>query len=314
MSNFAIISDSASDVSAELRERFGIDAYLPGILYTPDGRQTYSDPDWKEMTPEEYYESMTGNKLLYKTAFPSRGDSIRIIEPFLKEGKDVLLVLLSSGISGAYQSSLLVSKELMEKYPERKIICVDSLRYASAIAFMLVKACEKRAEGATIEETAEFLNDYKYHVHQMGPLDDLFFTVKTGRISNLKAFFGTLVGVNCLGDFSNQGLTEIIGKVKGKQSAMDATVEYIKRTIVDPQNQIVFVAHSNRPEFADTLVQRIKDEIKPKEVILNRIGMACGSSIGPGLYAAYYCGNKISDDLEAEKAAMNEVIADLKKK
>lgn len=314
MSNFVIIPDSASDFGADLRERFGIDDYLPGVLYTPDGRQTISDPDWKEMTPDEYFESMTGNKLLYKTAFPSHGETIKRLEPFLKEGKDILLVLLSSGISGTYQAALLAAKELTEKYPERKIICVDSRRYASAMGVMLVKASEKRAQGATIEETAEYLEELKYSVHQMGPLDDLFFCVKTGRISNLKAFFGTLVGVNCLGDFANVGLTEIIGKVKGKQSALDVTVEYIKRTIVDPEDQIVFVAHTNRPEYANMLVERIKNEIKPKEVILNRIGMACGSSIGPGLYAAYYLGNRISDGLEDEKIIMNEIIAQQKKK
>ena len=285
---------------------------MHGTVTSPDGTQYRADMDCGDEALNAYFESMKG-KILYKTAFATQGEMQKTIEPFLKEGKDVLVLTLSSALSGTYQSCMLASKGLMEMYPERKIICVDTLRYSSAISFLLVKAAEKKKEGATIEETADYLNEIKHRVHQAGPLDDLFFCVKTGRISNFKAFFGTLVGVHCLGEFNKGGMTEVIGKAKGKAAAINAAIEYIKKTIENPEEQIVFVGHSNRTEHAERLAQRIRDEIKPKEVIVNSIGLSCGASIGPGLCAAYYMGAPVSENLETEKKLMEESIQNLKK-
>ena len=313
MSNFVIICDSTCDFIRPLRERFNVPAFVPGIIYHPDGHESFADMDWEETNPDEYYNSMKGGKVLYKTATPTQGKIIEVLEPFLKDGKDILFVTLSSALSGTIQVVRNTAAVLLEKYPERKIICIDSLRYASATAVLLVQLAKKRDEGATIEETADFANTIKHSVHQMGPLDDLFFCVKTGRLANHKAFFGTLIGLNCLGDFNRGGLTEVIGKVKGKMGALEATVRYVKETIVNPEEQIVFVAHSARREAAEILAEKIRTEIKPKEVIINNISMSCGAGIGPGLCAAYYLGSPVSENLEKEKEIMDNVIKNLKK-
>jgi DegV family protein with EDD domain len=203
---------------------------------------------------------------------------------------------------------------LKDKYPDRKIICVDSLRYSSAIALLIALASQKQAEGATIEETAEFLEKTKHHIHQIGPMDDLFFLVKTGRISNFKAFFGTLVGINPMADFNRKGMSEVLGKFKGKKAALDGVIKYMRETIIDPQNQIIFVGHSNRPQVAELLKEMIIKEFSPKEVIINGVGMSCGASIGPGLCAAYYYGKEISEDMQPEKEIINGILAEQAKK
>ena len=314
MSNFEIIPDSSCDMTEPLRKRFGINHIVRGIIYKPDGTQIYADMDWKHMTSEEYFNTMKGRKVLYKTATPPVGEIIDVFEPVLKAGKDILSISLSTGISGTYGVVKNVADELQKKYPERKIVCVDSLRYASAIALLITKACEKRDEGATVEETAEYLNQLKNSIHQMGPLDDLFFCVKTGRISNFKAFFGTLIGVNSLGDFSNSGLTAVLGKVKGHQTALNVTAEYIAQTIKNPEEQIVFIAHSNREKSAQILAEKIRQTLNPKEIIINSIGMSCGSSIGPGLCAAYYIGSPVTDGEVFERNLIDNIIKDINNK
>lgn len=308
MSKFVIIPDSSSDFTKDLRDRFGVPDYIKGIVYYPDGHQEYADLDWNKMTPEFYYNSMKDRKVLYKTACAPAGDIIETFEKYLKEGFDILSISLSSALSGTYQTCQLVSKELMEKYPERKIICVDSLRYSTSLALLLIKACEKRDEGATIEETAEYIEAIKHSVHQMGPMDDLFFLCKTGRISNFKAFFGTLIGVNPMADFNRKGLAEVLAKFKGKRNAFNATISYMKKTIESPEEQIIFVAHSNRLENAKILADMIEKEFYPKEIIINDIGMSCGASIGPGLCAAYYLGTPISENNEKEKKIIEEIL------
>lgn len=313
MSDFVIIPDSACDLSAELREQLNIPDYLRGIVYCPYGTQMMADMDWKDITPDEYFDSMNGrDDVLYKTAFSPVEEMERVLVPILEDGKDILIVTLSSGIFGTYQASITVSKQLMEKYPGRKIICVDSLRYSQAIGVLLYWANEKRKQGATIEETAEYLNELRHRVCQMGPLDNLLFCVKTGRISNMKAILGTMVGVHCMASFSRDGLPEILGKVKGKQAALRATFEYVKETIVNPEEQVVFISHSSRYEYAKELAEKIRTEIKPKEVYINSVGMSCGSSIGPGLIAVFYLGNEISKDNEKEKQLLQQIYKKVK--
>lgn len=313
MHSFAIVTDSSSDFTAHLRERFDIPDVMRGIVYFPDGHSELSDLDWEEHTPEWYYDSMKSRKVLYRTAAAPNGELERVFQKNLEAGKDILCICLSAALSGTYQNCCLMAEEMMKKYPQRKILCVDSMRYSTAQSLLVMMASMKRAEGATVEETAAYLEEKKYCVHQMGPMDDLFFLVKTGRINNFKAFFGTLAGVNPMADFNRQGMSEVLVKFKGKRAAFDATIRYMEKTIVDPENQIIFVAHSNRQAAAELLVQRVQETFHPKEVIINPVGMSCGATIGPGLCAAFYVGRPISEGLQEEKKIMDAIAADLKK-
>lgn len=308
MSDFVIIPDASSDLTKDLRERFQIPDYLRGTIYFPDGSQAVADLDWELIDPKTYYESMTKRNALYKTASTQRGDVISVYEKFLKEGKDILAVTLSSALSGTNQLCRKVAEELLEKYPERKILVVDSLRYSTALSLLVIMASQMKQQGATLEQTAAYLEENKHRVHQIGPMDDLFFLTKTGRISNFKAFFGSLVGINPMADFNRNGLSQVLGKFKGKQRAFDAVIEYMKGTIENPEDQIIFVAHSNREQAAQLLAQRIRDTFNPKEIIINHVGMSCGASVGPGLCAAFYQGKEISENMEYEQALMKDII------
>ena len=308
MSDFVIIPDTSCDLTRPLRERFDIQDYLGGLIYFPDGHCEVSDLDWDRYDPKTFYESMSDKKTIYKTASPPTGETLKIFEKNLKAGKDILCITLSSALSGTYQACELVKSELLNKYPERKIICVDSMRYSTALSLLVIMATMKRQEGASLEETAKYIEENKHRVHQMGPMDDLFFLCKTGRISNFKAFFGTLIGINPMADFNRKGLSEVLGKFKGKKAAFDAVIKYMRGTIENPEEQIVFVAHSNRPAAAELLRDMIVKEFNPKEVIINDVGMSCGASIGPGLCAAFYLGREISEDMEYEKDLMNKIL------
>ncbi len=313
MSDFVIIPDASSDLNKELRERFHIPGYVRGTFYYPDGREARADLDWELMDPKTYYESMSGRKILYKTASAQRGEILEVYERFLKEGKDILAITLSSGLSGTNQVCHKVAEELLQQYPERKIVIVDSMRYSTALSLLVIMASQKQQEGATLEETAAYVEANKHRIHQMGPMDDMFFLVKTGRVSNFKAFFGTMLGINPMADFNRKGMSQVLGKFKGKQRAFDAVIEYMRGTVEDPQDQIIFVAHSNREQAAQVLAQRIQEEFAPKEIIINHVGLSCGASIGPGLCAAFYQGKEISEDMVYEQALMDRIVENMKK-
>lgn len=307
MSDFVIIPDTSCDLIKPLRERFGIDDYISGLVYFPDGHSEKSDLDWERYDPKWFYESMSDKKTVYKTALCPTGEVLETMEKHLKQGKDILCITLSSALSGTYQTCELVKNMLAEKYPERKIICIDSMRYSTALSMLVIEAAIKRSEGYTLEQTAQYIEENKHRVHQIGPMDDLFFLCKTGRISNFKAFFGTLVGINPMADFNRQGMAQVVGKFKGKKAALNAVIAYMKQTVEDPSEQIMFVAHSNRLAAAELLRDMIIKEFNPKEVIINDVGMSCGVSVGPGLCAAFYWGKEISENMEQELAIMQAI-------
>lgn len=310
---FVIIPDTGCDLTKDLRERFGIEDYTRGIMYFPDGHEEFSSLDWEKFTAEEYFTSMKGRNVLYKTASVPVGEYERVFEKYLSQGIDVLSISLSSGLSTSYNESLNVAKDMMAKYPGRTIKCVDSMRYSTALALLVIKACEKKSAGASLEETFDFIEGFKKNIHQMGFMDDLFFLTKTGRVSNFKALMGTMVGVTPLADFNAKGMSEVLTKAKGRTPAIKATIEYMKAIITDPQDQIIFVAHTLRKEHAQMLVDLIKKEFNPKEVILNDVGMACGANIGPGLCSAYFIGKPMSETMEEERALLTECVAKTKK-
>ena len=309
MSDFVIIPDTSCDLVKPLRERFGIDDYVSGLIYFPDGHCEKSDLDWERYDPKWFYESMSDKKTVYKTALAPAGEVVEIFERHLKAGKDILCITLSSALSGTFQTCEMVKNKLLEQYPERKIICVDSMRYSTALSMLVIEAAVQRSEGLNLEQTARYIEENKHKLHQIGPMDDLFFLCKTGRISNFKAFFGTLMGVNPMADFNRQGLAQVIGKFKGKKAAFNAVIAYMKETIENPSEQILFVAHSNRLAAAEVLRDMIIKEFSPKEVIINDVGMSCGVSMGPGLCAAFYWGKEISENMEKESAIMQAIIA-----
>lgn len=308
MADFVIIPDSSSDMVKDLRERFEIPDYVPGVIVSPNGVAEAVDMDWQDHDPAAFYGSMSGKNALYKTACAPLGEVMAVYEKQLAQGKDVLAITLSSGLSATYQGCQMAAKELKEKYPDRKIICVDSLRYSGAIALLTILAAQKRDSGATLEETAAYLEEIRHCIHQMGYMDDLFFLVKTKRVTSFKALFGTMVGLNILADFNRKGVSHVLAKVKGKKTALQATLDYVEQTSIDPQDQIMVIAHSNRKEAAQVLAEQLKQRLQPKEIIMLNVGMSCGASIGPGLCAAYYVGQPVSETMEQEAALLNKIL------
>lgn len=306
--NYVIIADVNCDLVPELRQRFDVD-YLKGHIVI-NGEEHATDLD-RELfkTPEEYYAVFNAKGAKLSTSPASTGETVAKFEEYLSKGIDVIYFALSSALSGSYNFALMAKKECDEKYPDRKVTVIDSLRYGTALGLLVAKCGELRLNGASYEEVVKFAEENKHRIHQMGPMDDLFYLAKAKRISKGKAFMGTLVGVKPLGDFNREGKAEVLIKGKGIKNAIDITINYIKRTIVNPSEQIVFVSDTNRKENAALIKERIEKEIHPKEVIYVSCAPAGATNIGPGLACAYYFGEPISENNDVERKIIEEVAA-----
>ncbi len=309
MSYFSIISDSAFDLNEQLRKRFGIDAYISSGVIFPDGHLQSVDLDWRTLTPEEYYGSMVDKKLVYKSAAPGSEQVKQVFRKELEKGNDILCITLSSGMSTVYDQCCIAATELLEEYTGRNIRVIDSKRYSTAIAQYCIAASNMRSRGSSLQETAEWIEEHLNRVHQTGWMDDLFFLARAGRLSKGTAFMGTVIGVKPIADFNMEtGMFQVIGKARGAAKALNAIVEYIRQTIEDPQEQIIFVANSLRDEYAHKLADMIMEKVVPKEIIFNSIGQSCGANIGPGLVAAFYFGKPLSEGLTEETDRLQRIL------
>ncbi|MBQ1294560.1 MAG: DegV family protein, partial [Clostridiales bacterium] len=244
MADYVILTDSSTDLTKDLRERFGIDDYLPGNINFPDGHTEDSTLDWENISPQDFYTSMSKDSM-YSTSIKGLEVQEAFFEKYLKQGKDILNISLSHALSNTYDCCRKAASNLQEKYPDRKIICVDSLRYSGGDGLLCSIAGDMKKEGKSIDEVAQWLEDNKHRCHQTGTVDDLKFLAKMGRCSNVSAFMGSLINIKPIAEFNRDGMNQIITKVTGYKKLFTAMIEYMKATI-EPEPKRIFVSHSFR--------------------------------------------------------------------
>ena len=309
MADYVLLTDSSTDLTKDLRERFGVDDYLPGNITFPDGHTEDSTLDWESISPQDFYTSMSKDSM-YTTGIKNIEVQEAFFEKYLKEGKDILNISLSHALSNTYDMCRKAAANLQEKYPERKIIVVDSLRYSGGDGLLVSFAGEMKKAGKSIDEVAEWLENNKQKCHQTGTVDDLKFLAKMGRCSNVSAFMGSLINIKPLAEFNRDGMNQIITKVTGYKKLFTAMIEYMKATI-EPEPQRIFVSHAYRKAQWLQLQELIKEEFPSAEIIPTTVNMANGSSIGPGMVVTFYMGKEISEGLVEETKILEEIKAKL---
>ena len=309
MKSFVILADATCDLSEEFQKEYDI-GVIPGHIELPDGTEIPSFLKWEKYSREDFYASLKKNPNGYSTSPANVAEFSAAMEPYAAENVGVLLLTISSGISGAFNFASQAREELLRKYPSAEIRIVDSMRFGPGFGLMAVYASMLRSQGKTLAETAQWLEDNKNRFHQAGWLDDLSFVAKKERITQPKAFFGTLAGVKPIGEFDYNGLTTVLGKVKGAKTAYSVLLGYMEATIENPEEQIIFIAQTNRLPQAMEYKKMIEEKFRPKAVFVNDVFPSCGINIGPGLMAAYYMGKPISKDLSEERALFDKLTSE----
>ena len=309
MKSFVILADATCDLSEEFQREYDI-GVIPGHIELPDGTEIPAFLKWEKYSREDFYASLKKNPNGYSTSPANVAEFSAAMEPYAAENVGVLLLTISSGISGAFSFASQAREELLQKYPSAEIRIVDSMRFGPGFGLMAVYASMLRSQGKTLAETAQWLEDNKNRFHQAGWLDDLSFVAKKGRITQPKAFFGTLAGVKPIGEFDYNGLTTVLGKVKGAKTAYSVLLGYMEATIENPEEQIIFIAQTNRLPQAMEYKKMIEEKFHPKAVFVNDVFPSCGINIGPGLMAAYYMGKPISRDLSEERALFDKLTSE----
>ena len=307
---FVIMTDAGGDFTKAEREKYDLEMQPKSTIVWPNNEEKEADYDWEKITPEKYFELMSNKKNNFGTSIPSPGTIKERLEEYAKKKQNVIVITISSTMSGGYSAFTVVAKEVMEAYQGFKVEVVDSLRYGPAITLLAIEGSLYRAKGHTFEETAAYLQEMRLHVHQFGTLDDLFFLARKGRISKTAAFMGNMIGIKPMADLCNEtGLSQVLAKTRGYQKFYKVTPQYITKTIGNYKDKVFVVANSAREKPAAELVKIVKETFNPRHLIVNSLNQCTGANVGPGLAAVYYIGDeRVSPHCEKEQAVLNEIL------
>ena len=292
MNKYVIVSDSCCDLEKELRERYDIE-YLP-MHFTVDGKDYFADLDWAQVSSREFYDMMRNGKRIF-TSQVNEAQYLEAFEKYLSDGYDILSISCSSALSASVKESRQAKEQLQGKFPERKIICIDSLVACYGLGLLCIRASELRAEGKTIEETAEWIEANKLTMHQEATPEKLTYLKQAGRVSAGSAFFGGLLNIKPIIISDAIGQNAAVEKVKGRQVSIERLVTRCLEEIVDVPYQRFFISHADHLEDAEKLKAVLLEKLgKDVEVHIGIIGPTVGASVGPGTLGLYYYGKEVT--------------------
>ncbi len=282
--SFAIVTDTSANLPSELIARYSL-TVVPFSFYISGSE--HIDLDAERFDAASFFAAIrAGTKVSTSQIPPQR--YIDCFESLLKDGHDVLYVGMSSGISGSYGSSEIAAAEMREAYPDRTLRCVDTLAASLGEGLQVLRACELREQGKTVDETADALLTERKSMCQIFTVDDLNYLRATGRLSGVATIVGTMLSIKPVLKGNELGQIVLSGKVRGRRQVIEDLAARYEKDVVSPETQTVGVAHCDCRADADMLIKLLHRSKPPKSVLLTDYEPVTGSHIGPGSLALFF--------------------------
>ena len=287
MSEYVITTDNNSDLPEEYLKDHGVGCMY--LSYSMDGKN-YTHGNF--LPEHEFYEAMR-NGSMPTTAQVNPENAKALLESYLKEGKDILHIAFSSGLSGTYNSSRIAAEELMEEYPDRKIIVVDSLSASLGQGLLVWLAQQKKELGQTLEDVVDWVEKNKLKMVHLFTVDDLNHLYRGGRVSRTTAIVGSMLNIKPVLHVDNEGKLTAIGKVRGRKKALQELVKLMDEKIgsFGADCDTIFISHGDCEQDAQYVAAKVKEKYNIKNIIINQVGATIGAHSGPGTMALFFMGD-----------------------
>ena len=287
---YDIVTDSSANLTEEMYDKYGI-TVLP--LRFMLGDEEYVSYRKGEQVDLKLFYKMMREGSVFTTSLPSPEQSEKAIREILDAGRDVLYIGFSSGLSGTYDGTRIIIEELAREYPERKLLHVDTLAAAAGQGLLLWYAIQKREEGATIEETWQWVVDNRLKLAHWFTVDDLMYLFRGGRVSKTSAWAGTLLKIKPVLHVDDEGKLIPMQKVRGRKKSIDAMFKLMCDSAIQPvEDQAVFISHGDCIEDVEYLEKLIREKWNPKMVFHNILDPVIGAHSGPGTLALFFLADK----------------------
>ena len=284
---YVFMTDSDSDLPFSYVDELNLSmVYMPYIV---DGKE-YVDDLGRSGAQKAYFDSMRAGAAPVTSLLP-KDAYLELFEPIFAGGQDLLFVAFSSQLSGTIQNVYAAREELLEKYPERKMIVVDTLSISVPQSILVLKAHELYRAGKPMEEVAQWLEDNKLRAQAWFTVDDLKYLRRGGRISTVAAIAGTMLDLKPIITETTEGKLASTDKVRGRKSALRTLVEKAAANIDDPANCMPIIIHADAPEDAERLKKQLMEKIPGlPEIQTWYVGPVIGAHCGPGTVAVCFFG------------------------
>ena len=286
MCNYQIITDSGCDLPYEILEKLDLKMVSLSLIF-----RGKTQPDSVSGDIKAFYDAMRQGESASTSAINPDGWS-RAMENVLAQRLDVLAVTFSSGLSTTYQSAVIAAEELKEKYPQRKILVVDSKCASLGQGLLCHYAAKKRDEGLSLEELAAWLEENKANVCQWFTVEDLKYLKRGGRISAATALVGTMLNIKPVLHVDHEGHLVSVSKSRGRKASIQAMVDQMVASAFPGENDFITICHGDCFEDAQYLAALCKEKLGVREVFIGYTGAVIGSHSGPGTLALFFMGKK----------------------
>lgn len=295
MNKIALFGDSTCDLTSEIRKQRDIDYVRMLVNWTDKDKKNheiYASLDWDVLSPKQYYDLMRNGITIFTSQVTEQEFDLKFI-PHLEKGEDILYISCSSALSQSGNLAVRLARDkYSKKYPNSRIVVVDSLCSCMGQGSMILRAADMRDSGATLDEIAAEIEKTKLQYNQIATVEDLSTLAKHGRVKAAKAFFGNLFGVKPLIISDAKGNNFAVEKAKGRRNALTRLAEVVKERVIEPEKQICYVSHADaKQEDVELVVSKIK-EIGFKEVVVGDLGPIISASCGPATFGVYYFGKE----------------------
>ena len=285
--SYVIFTESTGDLTPALIE--AADLRVLPMAFTLDGKEYRNYPDGREMSSHDYYEKLRAGSLC-TTSQVTMLEFQQAFAPVLEAGQDILYLAFSSGLSGTYQSGCLAAEELKEKFPARRIVCVDSLQASMGEGLFCYLVGKKRCQGADLDTAADYARQIAPQVCAWFTVDDLMFLKRGGRVSGAAAVAGTLLGIKPVLHVDEEGHLIPKEKVRGRRASLDALVKHFEATALDKTGGTVFISHGDCADDARYVIDKLR-ALGVSDIEMGDIGPVIGAHSGPGTVALFWLGS-----------------------
>lgn len=279
-----IVSDSTLDLSQDMIEDLQVEVipmkYIINDKICIDG----------EHSSKEFYDELRKGISVSTTQINTE-EFFEFFSKYLSQGKDVLYIGFSSGLSGTYNNAVNASKQLQEIYPKNKVIVVDSVSASVGQGLLIYYAALKKKSGYSLEELEQWLIENRTKLCHWFTVDDLHHLKRGGRISATVAVIGSVLNVKPLLFVDNDGKLKISEKIRGRKKTLDLMVSKMRNSYLNVDNLAISICHGDCLEDAEYVAKKIKDEFSIENIIIRPMGSIIGAHTGPGTLGLGFLGN-----------------------
>lgn len=284
MSDFQIITDSCADLPEELSRELGVIVVPLSVEFRGGVFE-----EGVGLGVQELYDGLRNGEVA-KTAAANPEKWKEFLEPCLRQGKDVLVLAFSSGLSTTYQSAVIAAQELSERYPRQRIRVEDTLCASMGQGLLVWYACRQKQNGMSLEETAKWVEENRLHLCHWFTVDDLMYLHRGGRIRAATALVGTMLKIKPVLHVDDEGHLINVGKARGRRASMDALAAKIAELALPGENDTMFISHGDCIDDARYLESVLRKKYAVKNVVIHYVGCVIGSHSGPGTLALFFLG------------------------